>query len=146
MTSEQTENVYDALERIFHEPNRLAIMSAVCAAKDGLSFPDLKAECELTDGNLNRHLKVLQDAGAVKIHKAFVKDKPRTTVRLSESVELLVTVIGLFPEQSTRSCTLAVPTPGDDDRSVLVTNSMAMRTRCSTSAVRLPSRTLFRME
>ena len=78
------ENVYDALEKIFHEPNRLSIMSAVCAASDGLSFGEIKEQCDLTDGNLNRHLKVLEEAGAVKIKKEFVDNKPRTTVHISK--------------------------------------------------------------
>ncbi len=78
------EHLHEALERIFHEPGRLAIMSAVCAADKGLSFTELKESCNLTDGNLNRHLKVLEDAGAVRIDKTFVKSKPRTTVRISK--------------------------------------------------------------
>ena len=36
---------YAALERIFHEPRRLAIMSALLGAPDGLSFNQLKASC-----------------------------------------------------------------------------------------------------
>ena len=75
---------YDALERIFHEPNRLAITSALCAADDGLSFNELKETCNLTDGNLNRHLKVLEEEGVVKVRKAFVDSKPRTTVSISK--------------------------------------------------------------
>jgi DNA-binding transcriptional ArsR family regulator len=78
------ENLYDALEKIFHEPNRLAIMSALCAANKGLTFNELKDQCRLTDGNLNRHLKALEDAGVIKIRKEFVDNKPRTTVALSE--------------------------------------------------------------
>ena len=78
------DNPYNALERIFHEPNRLAIMSALCASAHGLTFNDLKSECELTDGNLSRHLKALEDAGAVKIEKAFVGARPQTTILLSE--------------------------------------------------------------
>ena len=74
----------EALEKIFHEPNRLAIMSALCAADVGLSFNELKEACRLTDGNLNRHLKVLEEAGAVRIRKSFVASKPRTTVTLSK--------------------------------------------------------------
>ncbi len=73
----------DALERVFHEPNRLAILSAVCATPRGLAFTELKKVCRLTDGNHNRHLKVLEDAGAIRIKKAFVDDKPRTTVVMS---------------------------------------------------------------
>ncbi len=80
----KSENPYLALERIFHEPNRLAIMSALCRTADGLTFNELKEECELTDGNLSRHLKALEEAKAVKIKKAFVKAKPQTTILLSD--------------------------------------------------------------
>jgi DNA-binding transcriptional ArsR family regulator len=78
------DNPFDALERIFHEPNRLAIMSALCATEHGLTFNALRDQCSLTDGNLNRHLKVLEEADAIRIEKAFVKNKPRTTVFLSK--------------------------------------------------------------
>ena len=80
----QNENLYEALEKIFHEPNRLAIMSAVCAADEGLTFNELKDTCNLTDGNLNRHIKVLVEAGVVRVEKEFVDAKPRTTVLISE--------------------------------------------------------------
>jgi len=73
------------LEKLFHEPNRMAVVAALCAADKGMAFTELKTACGLTDGNLNRHLKVLEDAGVVRIRKAFVKDKPRTTVRLSKT-------------------------------------------------------------
>ena len=83
--AEDKESIYDALERIFHEPNRLAIMSALCGAgKNGLTFNELKEQCRLTDGNLNRHLKVLEESEAVQIRKEFVKAKPRTTVLLTK--------------------------------------------------------------
>jgi DNA-binding transcriptional ArsR family regulator len=75
----------EALGKIFHEPNRLAIMSALCAAPGGLTFNDLKAACKLTDGNLSRHLAVLEEAGAVRARKSFVGVKPRTTVFITEA-------------------------------------------------------------
>ena len=75
---------YEALEKVFHEPNRLAIMSALCAAEKGMTFNELKEDCRLTDGNLNRHLKALDEAGAVRIEKAFVDSKPRTTAFISK--------------------------------------------------------------
>jgi len=82
--SNKENSVYDALERIFHEPARLAIMSALCAASgEGKTFGELKADCRLTDGNLNRHLAVLEEAGAIRIRKEFVDSKPRTTVFLA---------------------------------------------------------------
>lgn len=95
------ENLFQALEKIFHEPNRLAIMSALCAAEKGLTFVELKAECNLTDGNLNRHLSVLKESKVIRIKKTFVDEKPRTTVfittagldRFSEYLGALASVI-----------------------------------------------------
>ncbi len=83
--SEKPDNPYGGLKRIFHEPSRLAIMSALSAAINGLSFSELKSECNLTDGNLNRHLKVLEEAGAITIQKTKVGRKFRTMVFLTNS-------------------------------------------------------------
>ncbi len=82
--STQPDNLYTALKTIFHEPNRLAIMSALSCVIDGLTFNDLKQECNLTDSNLSRHLKALEEAQAIHIEKTFVGVKPRTTVFLSD--------------------------------------------------------------
>ena len=79
------DNPYAALKTLFHEPNRLAIMSALSQALDGLTFNDLKRECDLTDGNLSRHLKTLEEAEAIRVEKTFVDAKPRTTVFLSNA-------------------------------------------------------------
>ena len=80
----KNENVYVGLKRIFHEPSRLAIMSALCREVDGLTFNELKEECELTFGNLSSHLKSLQDAKAIKVKKFFIGKKPCTRVSLTE--------------------------------------------------------------
>lgn len=82
----QPENPFLGLEKVFHEPNRLAILSALCAAGNkGLTFGEIRDECDLTDGNLSRHLKTLEEAGVVHIEKEFVGAKPRTTVFLTDS-------------------------------------------------------------
>ncbi len=70
---------HEALEKLFHEPSRLAIMSELCACAEGLPFPVLKQRCALSDGNLSRHLSTLEKAGAVQVEKSFVGVKPRTT-------------------------------------------------------------------
>ncbi len=57
---------YDGLDRVFHEKARLGILTSLLTQPQGLSFSDLKELCGLSDGNLNRHLSVLQDAGFVK--------------------------------------------------------------------------------
>ena len=74
----------NTLERLFHEPNRMAILSALCAAGDPLSFTELKALSGQNDGNLSRHLKALEEAGVIRISKTFVGVKPRTTVTLTD--------------------------------------------------------------
>lgn len=78
------EPAQELLEKIFHEPSRLAIMSALCAAENGMPFVALRDVCRLSDGNLNRHVKVLEEAKAVAISKRFVKNKPLTTVKITE--------------------------------------------------------------
>ena len=83
--SNKNANPYAALERLFHEPNRLAIMSALCGAEGGMAFGELKDVCDLTDGNLSRHLKALQTERAVRIKKHFVGVRPRTTVFVTAS-------------------------------------------------------------
>jgi DNA-binding transcriptional ArsR family regulator len=60
---------YEGLDRAFHEKARLGIMTSLTTQPDGLSFSDLRSLCALSDGNLNRHLAVLQEAGYVRIEK-----------------------------------------------------------------------------
>ena len=54
------------LDQIIHEKTRLGIMTTLASKQDGVLFTDLKELNELTDGNLNRHLKVLSDAKLVE--------------------------------------------------------------------------------
>ena len=70
------------LDALIHEPVRLAIVSAL-AVNDVLSFNDLKAVLEITDGNLSVHARKLESAGYVKCRKSFVGRQPRTEFRLT---------------------------------------------------------------
>lgn len=79
-----SDNVFLALKQVFHEPTRLAIVSALCRKKDAMSFNELKDECELTFGNLGSHLKTLQEANIVDVKKFFEGNKPKTTVLLTD--------------------------------------------------------------
>lgn len=84
MKEEANHNPYASLDKLFHEPNRLSILSALGGAIDGLTFNELKARCELTDGNLSRHLKTLEDAGAVRVKKSRMGRRVKTSVVLSD--------------------------------------------------------------
>ena len=72
------------LEKSIHEPARLGLITCLCSNPDGLGFPELKAQCGLTDGNLNRHLKVMQEAGLVETHKAGKGRGSRTRITLTQ--------------------------------------------------------------
>ena len=76
---------YEGLERVMHEKARLGVLSSLVAHPKGLAFADLKQLCGLTDGNLSRHLQVLQEAGLVEITKSFEGNRPQTSCRLTRS-------------------------------------------------------------
>ena len=74
----------DGLDRVIHEPARLAILT-VLSACDEADFTFLRHVTGLTNGNLSTHLSKLEDAGLVAIEKKFVGKKPRTLVFLTDS-------------------------------------------------------------
>jgi len=49
-----------------------------------MSFNELKAGCDLTDGNLNRHLRTLEEAGAVAFRRISGPARPQTIVSLTK--------------------------------------------------------------
>ena len=74
---------YEGLERALHEKARLGIMMSLIAEPNGVLFADLKKNCSLTDGNLNRHLKVLTESGFVEIWKGSRAKRSQTLCRIS---------------------------------------------------------------
>jgi len=75
---------YDGLDRVIHEKARLGILTGLLARPDGLLFNDLKGLCALTDGNLSRHLTILQEAGLVEVWKGVKGKRPQTLVRITD--------------------------------------------------------------
>ena len=67
------------LDAVVHQRVRLGIL-AVLTEADQADFGFLKDALSLTDGNLSRHLQVLEEAGYVKITKTFEGRRPRTWV------------------------------------------------------------------
>jgi DNA-binding HxlR family transcriptional regulator len=76
---------YEGLDRVIHEKARLGVLTSLMTHPRGLAFADLKRLCGLTDGNLSRHLQVLQEAGLVKVVKGYEGNRPHTTCRLTAS-------------------------------------------------------------
>lgn len=67
------------LDDVVHQRVRLGIL-AVLSEADQADFAYLKETLGLTDGNLSRHLQVLDEAGFVRIEKTFEGRRPRTWV------------------------------------------------------------------
>ncbi len=74
---------YDGLDRVIHERARLSVLTSLITHSKGLSFGDLKQLCALTDGNLNRHLLVLEDANLIAIAKGVQNNRPQTFCRIT---------------------------------------------------------------
>lgn len=71
-----------ALDRLIHERARLAIVSAL-AVNDSLTFNDLKALLNTTDGNLSVHARKLEEAEYITCLKSFDGRIPKTEYRLT---------------------------------------------------------------
>jgi DNA-binding transcriptional ArsR family regulator len=74
---------YEGLERAIHEKARLGIMTSLMTRPEGLSFNELKELCDLTDGNLNRHLEVLSEAGLITVRKEEGSGRGRTLCKIT---------------------------------------------------------------
>ena len=70
------------LDRVIHEKGRLALMSLLAASPE-LSFTELRDTLNMTDGNLNTHIRTLQEAGYVSVTKAYQNNRPLTTCSLT---------------------------------------------------------------
>jgi hypothetical protein len=74
---------YDGLDRVIHERARLSVLTSLVTHSKGLLFGDLKQLCALTDGNLNRHLQVLEEARLIAITKSVQNNRPQTYCRIT---------------------------------------------------------------
>ena len=74
---------YEGLDRVIHERARLSVLTSLVAHPKGLIFGDLKQLCALTDGNLSRHLRVLEKARLVEILKGYEGNRPQTICRVT---------------------------------------------------------------
>jgi DNA-binding MarR family transcriptional regulator len=72
----------DDIDAVIHERVRLSIVAAL-AVSPQLSFGELKATLELTDGNLSAHSRTLEEAGYIVVEKSFRGRRPYTEMRLT---------------------------------------------------------------
>ena len=76
---------YEGLDRVIHERARLSVLTSLVTTSKGLTFGDLKQLCSLTDGNLSRHLRVLEKRNMVEIVKGHEHNRPQTVCRITSS-------------------------------------------------------------
>ena len=69
-------------ERLVYERVRLGMMSAL-AVREELTFSELKALFEVSDGNLSAHARKLEEAGYVTCTKSFEGRRPKSIYRLT---------------------------------------------------------------
>jgi DNA-binding MarR family transcriptional regulator len=76
---------YEGLDRVIHERARLSVLTSLVTNPKGLTFGDLKQLCALTDGNLSRHLSVLEKEKIVEVVKGRDRNRPLTICRITKS-------------------------------------------------------------
>ena len=74
---------YEGLDRVIHERARLSLLTSLAANPKGLTFGSLKQLCALTDGNLSRHLRVLEKAKMVATVKGYDRNRPQTVCHIT---------------------------------------------------------------
>jgi DNA-binding MarR family transcriptional regulator len=76
---------YEGLDRVIHERARLSVLTSLITNPKGVPFNDLKQLCALTDGNLSRHLSVLEKEKMVEIIRGYDRNRPQTICRITAS-------------------------------------------------------------
>ena len=90
---------FEGLERVLHEKARLGILSSLVANPEGLVFAELKELCHLTDGNLSRHIQVLEEAALIEVRKGRSGKRPQTLIVLTpEGRERFLEYINLLEQ------------------------------------------------
>ena len=72
------------LNRLIHERTRLAIISAL-AVNEALTFIEMKALLNTTDGNLSVHARKLEEADYIICTKSFDGRIPKTEYQLTKA-------------------------------------------------------------
>ncbi len=70
------------INRMIHEPARLAIMSLLYVIESA-DFTFLMNQTGLSWGNLSTHMTKLEEAGYIEVEKSFKGRRPNTNLRLT---------------------------------------------------------------
>lgn len=76
--------MYQNLDKIIHEPVRLAIMKILSMSEEA-DFMFLLTSLQLTKGNLATHIDKLEKAGYVKVKKQFIGKQSHTSYVITKN-------------------------------------------------------------
>jgi DNA-binding transcriptional ArsR family regulator len=79
----QRMNEDGGFDRLIYERVRLGIMSALATSEE-LTFNELKALFNVSDGNLGAHARKLEEAGYVACAKSFEARRPKSRYRITQ--------------------------------------------------------------
>lgn len=83
MSKSQINQIHNNIDRIIHEPVRLAILKILTSAKE-VDFNFLLTVLGVTKGNLATHTNTLESAGFIEVKKEFRGKMPHTSYRITE--------------------------------------------------------------
>lgn len=82
MSNKQINQIHNSINRVVHEPVRLAILKILISAKE-VDFNFLLTTLGLTKGNLATHINKLETAGLIEVKKEFRGRIPHTSYRIT---------------------------------------------------------------
>jgi DNA-binding transcriptional ArsR family regulator len=77
-------NALGTVDKLVHEPSRLMILGILSMVEEA-DFLFLLNQTGMTKGNLSTHLRKLENAGYIAIHKEFISRMPHTVLKITKS-------------------------------------------------------------
>jgi len=76
--------IHNSINRVVHEPVRLAILKILTSAKE-VDFNFLLTALGVTKGNLATHINKLETTGLIEVKKEFRGKVPHTSYRITRT-------------------------------------------------------------
>lgn len=84
MSSKKVNQIHNSINRVIHEPVRLAILKILTSAKE-VDFNFLLTALGVTKGNLATHINKLETSGLIEVKKEFRGKVPHTSYRITRT-------------------------------------------------------------
>ena len=84
MSKRQINQIHNNIDRVIHEPVRLAILKILTSAKE-VDFNFLLTTLGVTKGNLATHINKLETPGLIEVKKEFRGKIPHTSYRITRT-------------------------------------------------------------